>query len=1036
MNQIMRLCMLMAAIFFLHPPSGFSQTVILKGTVKDASGNPVAGATVMVKSSKQGTTTADNGTFSLNLNSASAVIEISSVGFKTKTVELKGEQNLDVILEESKSQLNDVVVVGYGTQKKSDITGAISSIRNKDFKDQPVSNVAQSIQGKVAGILVTTPSGTPGAGLLVSVRGANNPLYVVDGIPMLSESNSALSTSYNTDGEEMGSGQNVSSISDINPDDIESIEILKDASSASIYGARAANGVVLVTTKRGRNGKTEFSFNSYTGVQKVARKIPFLDSKGFVNLIEDARQQDLKLYQQDPTPFEDAYPGFDPAVLTNPLPDSWSTGVNTDWEDEIFRTAPISNLQLSARGGNEKTKFFLAGNYFDQQGIVIDNFYKRASFRMNLDNKVSDHINIGANTSFTYGRNRRSFNDDTYTGIVTNAIGASPLMPVYNSDGSYADYTEYQASWLSDNPVKSAKEIKAYTTNYRFLGTVFADVSFLKNFKFRTSFTTDYTSLIDNQFFDPITSDGAPVGGRAIEGSYRNLTWLNENTLVYQNTIGKSSLTALGGFTMQSSRYEKNAVKAQGFPEGSGLENISSASTVTSATAQNFGWGLVSYLGRVNYAYDDKYLLAVSARYDGSSRFYSANRWGFFPAFSAGWVLTKESFLNHSDWLSSLKLRVSYGLTGDQEIGDFQYLSYWTPSRYDGNAGLRPTNIGNTDLTWQRNKMLNIGADFELFKGKLSGSLEFFKGNRTKLLAQAVLPATSGFSSYTTNAGDIENKGVEFSLTAYPVKSKDFSWSVSFNISYLKDRIKSLYSDNELLSAYSDLFPTHILKVGQAVGSYWGVKYQGVDPQTGDPKYEDLNKDGVIDDNDQQVLGKATPNWFGGLTNDFKYKNWDLSVASQFSVGNKVYNLIRTTYQTLGYTDGGWDENNVLYQVYANNAAIANKRWEKAGDQTDIPRASLIFPQYLQNSSQFIENASFFRIRTVNLGYTFRPKSAAFYKSLRLYVQAQNLWVGTKYYGFDPEVSSNGGSNPETAGVDYAAYPQARTITFGVNFNF
>ncbi|HVM89019.1 MAG TPA: TonB-dependent receptor [Puia sp.] len=1017
-----------AAVFLcmLFPLMIFAQTHLIKGVIKDADGKPVAGATVIVKGTSKGTNSAADGSYSITLNSLNDVIEISFVGFRTKTIEVKGRSSIDVVLEESRSQLSDVVVVGYGTQKKSDITGAISSIRNKEFKDQPVSNLASSIQGKVAGILVTTPSGTPGAGLLVSVRGANNPLYVVDGVPMLSESNSSLSTSYNTNGDEEGSGQNVSSISDINPDDIESIEILKDASSASIYGARAANGVVLITTKRGKNGKTEFSLNSFAGIQNVARKIPFLDSKGFVALEEDARQQDLKLYQQDPTPFNDAYPGFDPAVLTNPLPDSWHTGVNTNWENEIFRTAPMANLQLSARGGNDKTKFFIAGNYFDQQGIVIENYYKRASFRMNVDNKVSNHVSIGANTSFTYGKNRRSFNDDTYTGIVTNALGASPLMPVYDSAGNYSDYTQYQASWLSDNPVKSAKEIKAFTTNYRFIGTAFADIEILKSLKFRSSFTADYTDLEDNQFFSPITSDGAPVGGKAIQGTYKNLTWLNENILTYSSLFGKSAVNAVGGFTVQSSRYEKSSIKAQGFPVGSGLENISSASTITAATVQNFGWGLVSFLGRVNYSYDEKYLLAVSARYDGSSRLDPSVRWGLFPAFSAGWVLSKEKFLEKSEWLTNLKLRASYGLTGDQEIGDFQYLSYWSPARYDGNAGLRPTNLGNRDLTWQRNKMLNIGADFEILQGKFSGSLEFFKGNRTKLLAEAVTPATSGFQQQITNAGNIENKGVEFSLMAYPVKKKDFSWSINFNISYLKDKILSLYSDNEQLFAYTDLFPTHILKVGQAIGTFLGYKYLGVDPQTGNPLFGDS----------LQPLGKATPDYFGGLTNEFRYKNWDLSIVTQFSIGNKVYNLIRTTYQTLGNSPGGWDANNVLYQVYANNATIVNKRWEKPGDKTDIPRASLIFENYNQQSSQFIEDASFFRIRTVNFGYTIRPKHSVVYNSLRLYVQAQNLWVFTKYYGFDPEVSSNGGSNPQTAGVDYAAYPQARTFTFGVNFNF
>ncbi|HWB26401.1 MAG TPA: TonB-dependent receptor [Chitinophagaceae bacterium] len=1036
MNQKLLPWLLLACIVFIVPAKAQNTILTLKGKVTGKDGAPLPGVTVQVKDKNEATQTGSDGAYQLMVHEAKGTLIFSSVGYETKEAAFSASSaGISVQLEESVSVLNEVVLTGYLKQKKSDITGAVASIRNRDFKDQPVSNLAQSIQGKVAGILVTSPSGTPGAGLLVSVRGSNNPLYVVDGVPMLSESNSSLSTSYTTDGNEVGQGQNISSISDINPDDIESIEILKDASAASVYGARAANGVVLITTKRGKNGKTDFSFNSFTGVQNVSRTIPFLDSKGFVALEEDARKQDLKLYNEDPTLFD---PSFDPAVLTNPLPKSWYTNVNTNWEDEIFRTAPITNLQLSARGGNDKTKFFLSGNYFDQTGIVIDNFYRRATFRMNLDNKVSDRVSIGSNMSFTYGRNRRSFNDDTYTGIVTNAIGASPLMPVYNKDGSYADYTEYQASWLSDNPIKSANDIIAYTTNYRFIGTVFADIDVAKNLKFRSSFNTDYTNLVDNQFFDPITTDGQSApGGKAIEGTYRGLTWLNENTFTYQNEFGKNHLTALAGFTAQSSKYEKTYDVGIGFPEGSGLQNVGSASVIKKAPVTNYQWGLVSVIGRVNYDYNGKYLLAVSSRYDGSSRFDPSGRWGFFPAASAGWVITKEKFLDHSNTLTSLKLRVSYGLTGDQEVGsDFPYQSYWAPTVYDGNAGLRPVNIGNKDLTWQRNKMFNVGVDYELWNGKISGSIEFFKGNRTELLTQAALPSTSGFSSFTTNAGNIENKGVEFSLTAYPVKARNFSWSTSFNVSYLKNTIKSLYTDNELLSAYTDLFHTHILKVGQAVGTFWGIKYLGVDPQTGDPKYQDLNHDGVIDDNDDQVLGKATPDYFGGWSNEFHYKEWDFSFSTQFSFGNKVYNLIRTTYQTLGWSDGGWDENNILYQVYANNATIVNKRWEKPGDKTDIPRASLYFENYMQNSSQFIENASFFRMRTVTLGYTTRPKTTKYYTSLRLYLQAQNLFVITKYYGFDPEVSSNGGSAPETAGVDYAAYPQARTITFGVNFNF
>ncbi|NNV57324.1 SusC/RagA family TonB-linked outer membrane protein [Limnovirga soli] len=1033
--------LLMAFVLFLFTATAMhshAQTaeITVKGKITGKDGLPLPGVSIVVKGKSKAAALSDaDGTFSLKTKEASGVLVFSTVGYSIKELAFNGAAaNLSVQLEESVSVLNDVVLTGYIKQKKSDITGAISSVRNKDFKDQPVVNIAQSIQGKVAGILVTTPSGTPGAGLLVSVRGSSNPLYVVDGVPMISESNSSLATSYNTDGEVVGQGQNISSIADINPDDIESLEVLKDASSASIYGARAANGVVLITTKRGKSGKTDFSFNSYTGVQNVARVIPFLSSADFVALTEDARAQDYTLYQQDPSLFGD---DFDSRILTNPLPSSWNTGVNTNWLNEIFHTAPISNIQLSARGGNDKTRFFIAGNYFDQQGTVIENSYKRGSFRINLDNKVSERVSIGASASFTYSRNHRSFNDNAYTGIVTNAIGASPLEPVYNEDGSFSDYTEYQASWLSDNPVKSAKKITAYTSSYRFIGTVFADVDVVNNLKFRSSFSTDYSNINDDQFFDPSTTDGVAVGGKAIKGLFRNTTWINENTLTYQNTFKeKNSLTVLGGFSVQSSKINASSIRGQGFPAGSGLQNISSASSITAASDINTGWGLVSFLARANYSYDSKYLLSASARYDGSSRFNPSGRWGVFPAVSAGWVLTREAFLDHSKWLTNLKIRASYGLTGDQEIGNFQYLSYWSPGRYDGYAGLRPRNLGNNDLTWQRNKMFNIGADFEIAKGKFSGSVEYFKGNRTKLLANAVLPATSGFSSLTINSGNVENSGVEFSLNAYVIKKKDFNWNASFNISFIKNRIKSLYSDNELINAYTDLFPTHILKVGEAVGSFWGIQYDGVDPQTGDPIYNDLNKDGVIDDADSRVLGKATPDFFGGLTNDFRYKNWDMSIATQFSVGSKVYNLIRATYQTLGWSDQGWDENGDLYQVYANNAAIVNNRWKNPGDKTDIPRASLIFQNYLQNSSQFIEDASFFRIRTVNLGYNIRPKSRKVFSSLRVYAQVQNLFVLTNYYGFDPEVSSNGGDAEQTAGVDYAAYPQARTITFGVNLNF
>ncbi len=1039
MNQkLLRwLVWLCAGLFLCTNAQGQNSPIMIKGKVTDKTGTPLAGATVLVKGKTDATQTTADGTFQLTVHSAAGTLVFSNVGFANKEVAYSGgNTNITVQMDETISVLNDVILTGYIKQKKSDITGAISSIRNKDFKDQPLSNLAQSIEGKVAGLQVTTPSGTPGAGLLVSIRGSNNPLYVVDGIPMLSESNSSLATSYTTDGTVTGQGQNISSISDINPDDIESMEILKDASAASIYGARAANGVVLITTKRGKNGKTDFSFDSYTGIQQVSRKMPFLSSTQLVNLEQDAQKQDLDLYNNNPSVFDsllnaNGVTGFDPSMLTNPLPSSWQSGVNTNWLNQVLHTAPITNIELSARGGNDKTRFFMSGDYFDQTGIVIQNSYKRGSFRVNVDNKVNSRVSIGAGLSFTYGKNRRSFNDDAYTGIVTNAIGASPLMPVYNSDGSYSDYTQYQALWLSDNPVKSAHAIIPITTNYRLIGNVFTDIDLLKNLKYHGSFSTDYTNLTDDQYFDAITSDASGVGGKAFKNFYNNITWIQENTLTYQTNFAKNnSLTVLGGFSMQNSTPQGYGLMGTGFPSGAGLNDISNAVSIFKMPvdpSKNVPVGIVSYFTRILYSFKERYLLSVNAREDGSSLFAPSNRWGFFPGMSAGWLLTKEKFLDHSDVLTSLKLRFSYGELGDlSNNAPFGYRTNYTPASYNGQVGLRPYNLGNPDITWQRNKMVNLGVDVELWKGKISGSIEVYKGNQTKLLTQAPLPSTSGYAAYTVNAGNVENKGIELGISAYPVRNKNFTWTTSFNISYNKNTIQSLYSDEQLLSAYNDLFPTHILKVGESVGSMWGYKFLGINKQTGLPSFSD----------NLQVLGKAAPDVFGGWSNDFRYKNWDLNIATQFSFGNKVYNLIQAEYLTGGWADGGFDGNNQLVQVFANNASLVDTRWKKAGDASNLPRASVLFNYYQQQSSQFVQNASFFKIKTINLGYNFKPKKPVVYSSLRLYLQVQNLLTVTKYYGFDPEVSSNGGGAPQTAGVDYAAYPQARVFMFGVALNF
>jgi TonB-linked SusC/RagA family outer membrane protein len=533
-------------------------------------------------------------------------------------------------------------------------------------------------------------------------------------------------------------------------------------------------------------------------------------------------------------------------------------------------------------------------------------------------------------------------------------------------------------------------------------------------------------------FLSPITTDGSPVGGKATKANFTSTTWLNENILTYQQSFGKHNLGLLGGFTQQGTTSDRTATAGQGFPVGSNLSDVSVAAIITRVPVQPGGNNrLHSYLGRATYDYDGKYLASVVVRADGSSRFSKGKQYGVFPSVSMGWNINKEDFMADSKTLTALKLRASYGFTGDQEIGDYQNKPLWQPAIYNGQSGLKPKLIVDPNLTWQKNRGIDVGIDFEFWNGILSGSADYYVNTRTDLLNYVPIAGTTGFATILTNGGEVEDKGFEFNITSRNINSKSFRWTTNFNITFQKNTLLKTPVDNQLLSAYNDINPTHILKVGETVGSFWGIKFNGVDPQTGDATFEDLNKDGAIDDNDATILGHARPDWYGGLTNNFKYKGFDLMIATQFSVGNKVYNLIRPVWQNLGYSnDGGLD------QVYANNGSLVLKRWQNPGDVTDIPRPSFVTKNYIENSSMFVEDASFFRVRTIQLGYSFTKKSVKFLNNLQVYAQVQNALLFTKYKGFDPEVSSNGGNIDRTAGVDYAAYPPARTFTFGVNMNF
>jgi TonB-linked SusC/RagA family outer membrane protein len=1021
--------------FFLQGQENLNRVL---GLVSDKSGDPIPYANIRLKNNIVAATTAVDGSFVINLASLDMTLIFSAVGYQEQEVEVAGNKFLNVILEDKYSELDEAVVVGYGSLQKSVITGAISSVKNKEFKDQPVTVIGNAIQGKLAGVNIVTPSGTPGAGMLFNIRGSFNPLYVVDGIPLLSENNSALETSYDLEGNSVGRGQSVTSIADINPNDIESIEVLKDASAAAIYGSRAANGVVLITTKRGTADRTEFGVNTYSGVQEVSKKIPFLSGTELRELLEDARQQDLAIYNKDNNAFNDI-DGFNPAMLSDSSLTKFaeSSDLNTVWLDEVMRRAPVRNVEVYARGGNNRTKFHISGNYFDQQGIVLNSGFTRSSARLNLDHRVSEHFSLGNTLSLSRSVNQRSFNDNTYTGVITNAIGASPFMPAYEDDGSYANYEDYEATWLSENPVKSAKEVKATTITNRVLGSIFADYRFNNALKFRTSWSIDYTDLTDNQFISPLMADVAEQSGKGFYNTFKAINWVGENYLSYRKAILEDhTFDVVLGTSMQSSTSARTRIAVQNFPKGSGLQNIGAAGQILNSNSYNGALGIVSYYGRFNYDYKNKLIVALSGRVDGSSRFPTGQQYAFFPSLSVGYRIVGLKPEDLEKVLTDLKFRMSYGVTGDQEIGDFRQKDLYGPSRYNGTSTLVPTVLANPILSWQENRIFNTGIDFELRKGRVAGAIEAFVSNKGNLLFDRRVAGTTGFPTVTSNAGKTRSMGAELTLYSTLVNLGKFRWTGNFNLTYMKTKYTELDEDDQIVSAYSDIAPTHIVKVGHPVGTFWGVKYTGVDPDTGDATFEDLNGDGEINNDDAQILGQAFPTLFGGLNTGFVLNKFDLNIASQFSYGNQIYNLIRATYDNGGWANGGFDENNNLTSIYANNSANMKKRWRKPGDVTDVPRASLLTQNYVEASSMYIEDGSFWRIRTINLGYTM--KRVRKFDSIRIFAQVQNPFIWTKYSGFDPEVSSTGADrgSEQTAGVDFAAYPQARTYTFGLNVVF
>lgn len=1004
--------------FCLMLSTAYAQQTIT-GQVVDVNDEPLAGATVIVDGTDRGASTDVDGQFTLQASPDETLI-VRFVGYQSQEILVGDQTEFTITLRVDDQLLDDVVVIGYGVQERSDLTGSIASVSGDQIANQPVASLDGALQGRASGVFVSTPSGTPGAGITMNIRGqtsisgSSEPLYVIDGVPIISEDLSGL----------FSGGQATNSLADLNPNDIESIEILKDASATAIYGSRGANGVVLISTKRGEAGQSNIGFSMYTGFQQVTNKIDMHSSQEFLELMNDAARQDNRDLGTDysDTHVSDIW-GFDP---------NDDNLQNTVWYDEIFRTAPISNYELNASGGTESTRYFTSLSYFDQEGTQLGTGFERISGRLNLDTEVTDWLNFGANVTLNRTLQDRVINDNSLYGVVINSLAGDPLMPVFEEDGSYADPFSYFGWWMLDNPVLIAEEYQRFTNTTRGIGTLFGVASISDQLSFRTSLNIDYTSLEDEAYTPIISreSQDAQRNGFGNFGTTQDFTWLIENYLSYSNTFGdRHNVNGVLGTSFQQSNRDFSSINAQGFPSDQFLK-LSVASQVTSASTSGTSWGLASYFFRGNYTFDDRYLFTATGRVDGSSRFGENFRYGFFPSGSFAWRMTNESFMQNQTIFSELKPRISYGITGNQDgIGNFASRGLFGVSDYRATPTLVPTQLSNANLTWESTKQLDVGIDIGLFDDRINMSADYFVKNTEDLLLNRLIPGISGFSSVTDNIGRVENRGFEFDVRGVILAESDFSWTSSFNISFIRNEVKELEVNNQVLS------DSHILAEGQPIGTFYLIDHEGVDPETGNMLWIDENEDGVIDSGDRRIVGNAQPDFYGGFGNNFTYRGFDLNVLFQFTYGNDVFNHSRASYENLGWSRIGIP--GIFPLPDGNNHSLADDRWMEPGDVTDIPRASLTNKNWREYSTRWLEDGSYLRLKTLTLGYNFSPDftQRLGMRNMRIYTQGQNLLTFTNYTGLDPEVNQNA-RNPLLAGSDFGTLPQSRTISFGINLEF
>lgn len=1015
-------------LFLILSTSMMAQQQAASGKVKGSDGGPVIGASVSVVGTSRGASTDGEGNFKINV-SRNETLRISSVGYNTADVVYTGQKSIDVTLTVDNKTLNEIVVVGYGSQSKKEITGAVQTISYKDLKDLPVTQIGQKLQGQLAGVQINQTTGKPGTGMNVRIRGqlsvsaGSDPLYVVDGFPI------------------------TGSIGAMNPDEIEDISILKDASSTSLYGSRAANGVVLITTKKGKGAGMSVSFNAFTGTQNVPMKgrLDMMNAEEFAQFKKES--------------FEDAKQPV-PAEFQNP---SEYKNKDNDWYDALLnKDAPISSYNLSISSNKEKSRTSLVAGVLQQKGVVRNTDYQRYSLRLNSTYDISDKVTVGFNVApqMVYDNTPRT-DGDRGTGILFNALHTWPIMPIYEADGkTLTKFNRFPAStgniFAYANWVRSADELINETTTTNLLSNAFIEIEPVKGLKFKSSMNGEIlrTKFF---FFNPSNATSAinvpiPTTAVSIRQNVENLSWLNENTLTYSKTLWDDhKFELLGGYTNQYFRQESTQVQADTYaddrlPTIQGAININRGATVSGVQE----WSLTSYLARLNYNFKGKYLFNAAIRSDGSSRFGANNRWGTFPSVGAGWVVSDEAFMSDLPAVTFLKLRGSWGIIGNNNLGN--YTSYAlinnTVNGVFGNTvatGAAVSSLANPNLGWETTTQLDLGFDLNMFNDRINFAYDYYTKNTTNLLYAVQIAQESGFGNFNDNIGEIKFWGHEFSVNTKNTMGK-VKWTTNANISFNRNVVVALAPGIDRV--YGSF---HITKVGQPFGQFYGVIADGVyknaadlaaSPKVpgrstvGSIKLKDANGNGVIDyggnADDRVIMGNPFPDFVYGITNNVTYGDWDFNIIGSGSYGNQL--LVRHIYSTANL-DGVFnmvDGAKYRFRSEANPGLGMYGTTVGGGNVTGIERDWM--------NSRFVADASYFTIRNITLGYTF-AKPTKVYKSVRVYASCQQAYVFTNYWGGpNPETSAQGNGQGDggnlSPGVDLSNYPVPRTFTVGANFNF